>query len=158
MRNLNLLEQYRQRGPAILELYGWEGDEARGAFIVPSCIDRQMLVIVASGSGGWDHVSVSHKNRCPSWPEMEQIKRLFFEDHETAMQLHVPPDDHINNHPYVLHIWRPQQTEIPRPPSIMVGLSNKPIRDRHEAMAMRKQIMSEQTPDCSSPQQEQQQP
>jgi hypothetical protein len=124
----------------VLEFYGWEGDEAHGVFVVPSCIDKQPLIVVASGSGDWDHVSVCRKNRCPSWPEMEQVKRLFFRDDETAMQLHVPPEDHIDNHPTVLHLWRPHGVEIPRPPGIMVGFSNKPIRDRAEAMALRKRM------------------
>jgi hypothetical protein len=69
----------------------------------------------------WDHVSVSTATRCPTWEEMEFIKRLFFERDETAMQLHVPARDHINNHPYCLHLWRPLDQPIPRPPAIMVG-------------------------------------
>jgi hypothetical protein len=52
---------------------------------------------------------------------MEHVKRLFFKDDETAMQLHVPPSDHLSLHPYCLHLWRPQDREIPRPPSIMVA-------------------------------------
>ena len=52
---------------------------------------------------------------------MEQVKRLFFRDDETAMQLHVQPADHINCHPHCLHLWRPHGVEIPRPPAFMVG-------------------------------------
>jgi len=63
--------------------------------------------VMASAGMGWDHVSISRQNRCPNWPEMEHIKRLFFRDDETAMQLHVPPSDHISIHPYCLHLWRP---------------------------------------------------
>ena len=51
---------------------------------------------------------------------MEHIKRLFFADDETAMELHVPPDKHINTHPNCLHLWRPQDQPIPLPPSIFV--------------------------------------
>ncbi len=47
---------------------------------------------------------------------------MFFEPDETCMQLHVPASDHINNHANVLHLWRPQLLEIPRPPAIMVGI------------------------------------
>jgi hypothetical protein len=47
---------------------------------------------------------------------MEYVKRAFFKDDETAMQLHVPPTQHINNHPYVLHLWRPVKVAIPMPP------------------------------------------
>jgi hypothetical protein len=53
---------------------------------------------------------------------MECVKRLFFSDEETAMQLHVPSTEHISTHPWCLHLWRPQHAEIPRPPFAMVGV------------------------------------
>ena len=53
---------------------------------------------------------------------MEHVKRAFFKDDETAMQLHVPPSDHVNHHPHCLHLWRPNDgRDIPRPPAIFVG-------------------------------------
>lgn len=119
MRNLRLLDAHRVSGQA---LWGWDGDETCGAFRLPSPIDGQPLQVVASSGEGWDHVSVSRSNRCPNWPEMEFIKRRFFKDDETAMQLHVPPEDHINNHPNCLHLWRPQNVPIPRPPAEFVGV------------------------------------
>lgn len=100
---------------------GGHGDASGGAFKVASPIDGGVLNIIASIGEGWDHVSVSRANRCPNWPEMEHVKRVFFRDHETAMQLHVPPADHINCHPHCLHLWRPHNVEIPRPPAWMVG-------------------------------------
>lgn len=78
------------------------------------------LRIVAARGEGWDHVSVSLEHRAPNWEEMEMVKRAFFKDDECAMQLHVPPTDHINCHPNVLHLWRPHWKHIPRPPSWMV--------------------------------------
>lgn len=81
---------------------------------------ERQLQIIASDQLGWDHVSVSLNHRIPNWTEMSYIKNLFFEPHEWAYQLHAPPSDHINLHPYVLHLWRPQDQEIPLPPSIMV--------------------------------------
>ena len=92
-----------------------------GAFILPSRHDEESLRIIATSGLGWDHISISRADRCPDWYEMEQVKRLFFWPHETAMQLHVPPAEHINNHPNCLHLWRPLDVEIPRPPGIMVG-------------------------------------
>lgn len=124
MRNLRLLEMYRDRAAA-RDIYGWEGDETCGAFRVPSPIDGQTLAVIASSGAGWDHVSVSRSNRCPNWPEMEYIKRAFFKNDETAMQLHVPEADHINRMPYCLHLWRPHNAEIPRPPGWMVGPKKK---------------------------------
>lgn len=119
MKDLHELDAYRVRGRAVIELYGC--DAASGAFVVPSPIDRAPMVVVASADLGWDHVSVSRKNRVPNWAEMEHIAALFFRPDETAMQLHVPAADHINQHPNCLHWWRPLNQEIPRPPAIFVG-------------------------------------
>lgn len=121
MRNLRELDIYRDCSPEIVEYFGSAGDEAGGAFRVPSCIDRAPMRVIASSGEGWDHVSVSRKNRCPNWPEMEHVKRMFFETDETVMQLHVPLTDHINYHSNCLHLWRPHDAEIPRPPGWMVG-------------------------------------
>lgn len=121
MRNLNLLDVFRETGPDVVRLWGFVGDETCGMFHLPSPIDRSPLRVIASSGEGWDHVSVSRQNRCPNWPEIEHVKRLFFKEDETAMQLHVPPSDHINCHPYCLHLWRPHGIEIPRPPAFMVG-------------------------------------
>jgi hypothetical protein len=99
-----------------------DNDPNDGAFVVSSPIDRAPLRVLASVNGmGWDHVSVSRYNRCPNWREMSFIKELFFLPHETAMQLHVPAADHVNYHPFCLHIWRPVDEEIPRPPNVLVG-------------------------------------
>lgn len=127
MRDLRELDRYRvARWEAAILGGGILEDEGRrivGAFSIPSVRDRGPLKVVASGAPEslWDHVSVSRANRCPTWEEMEQIKRLFFLDHETAMQLHVPVAEHINVHPYCLHLWRPMVGAIPMPPAGMVG-------------------------------------
>jgi hypothetical protein len=91
-----------------------------GAFRVP--FQGRTLLVVASFGMGWDHLSVSliRGNRTPNWAEMEYVKRLFFKDGETAMQLHVPVADHLSIHPHVLHLWRPQNVKIPMPPRLMV--------------------------------------
>ncbi len=130
MRNLTdpEIDRYRAKTRQILEFYGSFGDHETGCFCVPSCVDYKELMVIASansiaklGSERWDHVSVSRKNRTPTWGEMEQVKRLFFRDDEVAMQLHVTPKDHISVHPHCLHIWRPVDQAIPLPPPIMVG-------------------------------------
>ena len=121
MRNLRLLDQYRRCDRDVIAMYGSAGDGSNGVFQVSSPIDGGSLNIIASVGDNWDHVSVSCENRCPNWPEMEHVKRLFFRDQETVMQLHVPPSDHINLHPHCLHLWRPLERDIPRPPAWMVG-------------------------------------
>lgn len=90
------------------------------------CADNRSgkLRIIASWGEGWEHVSVSHRTRCPLYDEMAYIARHFWPD-QAAMQLHVPASDHINCHPFCLHWWRPIAQEIPRPPGWMVAPSSK---------------------------------
>ena len=97
-----------------------EMGEDGGRWVMESA-DGAPLRVIASDGGGWDHVSVSRVDRIPTWGEMEQVKRAFFRDNETAVEYHVPPSDHINRHEFCLHLWRPQHGAIPRPPSNMVA-------------------------------------
>jgi hypothetical protein len=69
----------------------------------------------------WEHVSVSLPGRTPNWPEMDFIKDLFWRADETVMQLHVPKSEHKNLHAYCLHLWRPVNAIIPRPPNDTVA-------------------------------------
>lgn len=81
---------------------------------------RERWAIIASWGMGWDHVSVSMRNRTPTWREMDTVARVFFRNDETAMQLHVPRSAHVNLHTHCLHLWRPHVLPIPLPPLAMV--------------------------------------
>lgn len=80
------------------------------------------LLALVSWGGGWDHVSASAgwgpkgATRCPTWEELESLRRIFFEDEETVVQISPPRERYRSIHPYVLHLWRPQTQEIPLPP------------------------------------------
>lgn len=83
------------------------------------------VIAIFSVGGGWDHVSARAvagrmQTRIMTWDELEELKRMLFKDDETAMQLHVPPSEHVNREVDVLHLWRPQGVEIPRPPAEFV--------------------------------------
>jgi len=114
MIDLRELDKYRVDG------YTHEDRKFHGVFCITSKSARRVMRIIASNGDGWDHVSISLNNRCPNWQEMEQIKRLFFKEEELCWQYHVPPADHINVHPYVLHIWRKHNFDMPLPPKEMV--------------------------------------
>ena len=96
-----------------------------GAFTVRGPKGRTLNIIISDGAG-WEHASVSyyakHIRRCPVWDEMHWVKTLVWRDDECVMQLHPPQADYVNCHPYTLHLWKPIGQEIPRPPSILVGL------------------------------------
>src|SRR5262252_8678239 len=96
--------------------------ERYGAFVIPKATGTlRALASEGDKTMPWEHVSVSLQNRTPSWSEMSYVKSLFWGPDETVMQLHVPDADHVNCHPYTLHLWRPTGEEIPRPPKIAVG-------------------------------------
>jgi hypothetical protein len=79
------------------------------------------LRLIAAWGEGWEHVSVSLADRCPTWDEMQFVKEMFWRDEEAVMQLHPPKSTYINVHPYVLHLWRPTGGGgIPLPPLDMV--------------------------------------
>lgn len=101
---------------------GYLGDSHNGAFkIYYKGID---YMVIASDGAGWEHVSVSSKNRIPSWEVMCKIKELFFEDEEVVIQYHPKKSEYINNHPNCLHLWKPINQNIPNPPSFLVGVKN----------------------------------
>lgn len=106
-------------------------DDIDGAYLIP-WRGKEFRVIASTGAS-WEHVSVSLKNRTPTWEEMEHMRELFWRDDETVVQYSVPRDEHINCHPYCLHLWRPLSANLPRPPGILVGLprsSKVPPQDR----------------------------
>jgi hypothetical protein len=70
---------------------------------------------------GWEHVSVSCVDRCPTWAEMDKVKKLFWSDDETVVQFHPRENVKVNVHPYCLHLWKMADTEFVLPPSDLVG-------------------------------------
>lgn len=106
-----------------------EGDRF-GVFYIPQGIDA-LIVIFDDGTygepingtytgSGWEHLSCRVKmgkgqERVPSYSELNWLKQLFWDDEECVMHLYPPKSEHVNNHPFVLHLWRPLHAEIPRP-------------------------------------------
>jgi hypothetical protein len=117
MKDLTYLDKYRMPIPEVCLVGSGTVDlKFNGAFAF--AIKGVSVVVIAGRGKGWDHVSVSCENRTPTWEEMETVKRMFFKDDEVAMQLHVAVEDHINMHPYCLHLWRSYNKlrPIPLPP------------------------------------------
>jgi hypothetical protein len=100
-----------------------------GFFIIPHyrITDYELRCQVSDGLG-WEHVSVSvgHErsdpSRCPTWEEMCWIKDLFWDKSDTVIQYHPAEENYVNMHPYVLHLWRPVNNELPLPDPLLVGI------------------------------------
>ncbi len=112
-----------------------------GAFLIPYRDKTITLQVIASNGMGWEHVSVCilGLERTPTWPEMDYVKNLFWSPEEMVMQLHPARVQWVNNHRFVLHLWRPVGKEIPAPPQMLVGipelgtLNEGKSRRRHKA-------------------------
>jgi len=112
MKDLRTLEIHRQKHPRLGDS---KGASTHGFFVIYG------LRIIASTGAGWDHVSVSLPDRCPTWSEMKGVRELFFEADETVVQIFPPADRYINFHPYCLHLWRKQDFEMPLPPKELIA-------------------------------------
>lgn len=95
-----------------------------GFFVLPhpNQNSNAQLKVLASDGEGWEHVSVSLFNRCPTWAEMCYVKDMFWDPEDCVVQFHPPQSEYVNNHPYVLHMWRKIGSEFETPPSMLVGI------------------------------------
>jgi len=70
---------------------------------------QKLYVIISCGkeSDGrkWKHVSLSFKDKLPSYEDMKQVKDLFIGAEEEAIQVFPRRSEFVNHHPYVLHLW-----------------------------------------------------
>jgi len=104
-----------------------EGDD-KGMFFIPvkahelAGAKLQVLSSPFNSETGWQHVSVSLPNRCPTWNEMSRIKKMFWGEDETVIQFHPKKSEYVNNHPHCLHLWKKVGGEHELPPSLLTGI------------------------------------
>jgi hypothetical protein len=117
-------EQYR-------DIYSFPGNDAslgnNGYFLVENGPSGRFLSVIASDGCEWEHVSAKAmykpgRFKVPNWEEMCYLKTLFWDPEDVVMQLHPKQSEYVNNHPSVLHLWRPVGLPIPQPPPILVGV------------------------------------
>jgi hypothetical protein len=53
----------------------------------------------------WLHVSMSRRDRDPSYFDMKRIKDLFVGRNRKAVQVFPPDSEHYNYHTHCLHLW-----------------------------------------------------
>lgn len=120
MKRNDEISQLRNHNPQLLT-FDFGEDGGRGLIVgLDSKKAMNGAKVVWSWGGGWDHVSVSFENRCPTWEEMCKVKDMFFYPDECCVEYHPKESEYVNQHPYCLHIWRPQGAEMPTPPRCFV--------------------------------------
>lgn len=55
----------------------------------------------------WMHVSLSRGDRLPSYEDVCRVKEEIIGPERKAIQVHPPKSEHVNIHPYCLHLWSP---------------------------------------------------
>lgn len=71
---------------------------------------REGLRVIVSGmteldGRHWLHASVSRRGRLPSYDDLKAVKALFIGRERKAIQVFAADSEHVNLHPFVLHLW-----------------------------------------------------
>ena len=137
------INEYRQS-----KIYGRpiRSEGNNGIFRVPFQSGYLNCVVSDGSRDGWEHVSVSYKHkyrgkwqsRIPKWEEMCFIKDMFWDEDEVVIQIHPAKSNYVNNHPHVLHLWKPLNESVPLPPLATVripGFDLDPENPQHAQIA-----------------------
>jgi hydroxyacyl-ACP dehydratase HTD2-like protein with hotdog domain len=97
--------------PKVLPV-GW-----RKAFMPPPFQDQHVfesghglkVIFTADNLEGdgktWLHVSMSRRSRIPTYDDMKEVKEIFVGRDRQAVQIFPKESEHINIHPYCLHLF-----------------------------------------------------
>jgi len=64
-----------------------------------------MFTVENHGTSAYQHLSVSRKERYPSWDEIVLFRSLFFEDDDEIVQVIPKESDYVNVHDNCFHMW-----------------------------------------------------
>lgn len=84
-----------------------------GCFYFP--LGNIFFQVIASNQAGWEHISVSNDDRCPTFKEIVTMKEMFFNPGEVVFQVHPKKENYVNFHETCLHLWRPTNVNVPLP-------------------------------------------
>ena len=107
------IEQYRNQNNPIGKSphgvnYGW--------FTIHRVSGTLQVMSSGSGNSEWEHVSVSLRDRCPTWEEMCFVKNLFWHEEETVIQFHPKITKYVNKCKTCLHLWKKADHDHELPP------------------------------------------
>lgn len=71
-------------------------------------VDGMSSVVVSTASFDgveWTHASMTGPERVPTYEELCQLHRAVWGESGYSYQIQVPADQHVNIHPYALHMW-----------------------------------------------------
>jgi len=82
-------------------------NKADGSSYINKTLGLYVIDSVSKESDGklWQHVSLSRKSRLPTYDDIKLVKSLFIGDNKDAIQVFPKIENHVNIHPYCLHLW-----------------------------------------------------
>jgi len=63
-------------------------------------------VLIELDNKPWLHVSISRRDRIPSYEELVFAKETLIGKSKKAIQVFPADEEHVNQHPFCLHLWR----------------------------------------------------
>ena len=72
--------------------------EKNGLFVITS-LQKEL------DNNFWIHVSLSRKNKLPSYNDVKLVKNTFIGKDKKAIQIFPEEENHVNLMPYCLHLW-----------------------------------------------------
>jgi hypothetical protein len=68
---------------------------------------RGCQVCISKDAGLW-HISISRKDRLPSYEELKDVRYQYLPDVPYMVQIFPSQEDFVNLHNYCLHLWEPK--------------------------------------------------
>ena len=72
------------------------------------------IVAILSIDAGLEHLSISHKDRLPTYEEMKEARYQLMSQNINVAQIFPPKENFINVHDYCLHLWELNESEYNR--------------------------------------------
>lgn len=73
---------------------------------------RIIKTVEQVGDDTWEHLSVSCRNRYPSWDELLAVRYEFFLNDHQVIQIFPPKDLYISLHKFAFHLWHCQTNDV----------------------------------------------
>ncbi len=64
--------------------------------------------VIVTKDAGLYHLSISRKDRLPSYDELKSARYQFLPDVPYMVQIFPPEEDFVNLHDFCLHLWEPK--------------------------------------------------
>ena len=115
MKSKESLEKFRIPMPPFMDVPLYEESDEYGYYStgVFRVGDMALIVSHSEKEGGW-HLSMSHKNKLPTYEEMKDFRYKFLPNGINVCEIFPPREKFVNIHPFCRHLWEMPKDNISR--------------------------------------------